>query len=79
MAQLDMIVHQYKMHKGQPQLVKVVPYVRLSNGSEVIYLQGGKYFWAGGEEAKAKDIPAWVKEQVADLADVAKREVGLAS
>lgn len=79
MAQLDMIPHQYKMMKGAPVLVKTVPYIRLSNGSEVIYLQAGKYFWAGGDEVKAKELPDWVKDHVGKLSETAKHDVGLSS
>lgn len=77
-AQLDPRPHQFEMRKGEPVLVKVVPYVRFSNGKQVIYAQSGKFFFAEeGGECKPKDLPEWVAAEVANLSPEVKDEVGL--
>lgn len=77
--ELDMRPHHFKMVGGQPELIKVVPYIRLNGGKNVpeVYIQNGRYFSAGGPEIKKADVPEWVKEAVKNLSEEAKAEVGL--
>ena len=80
MAQLDYRVHQYKMVKGEPELQRVLPYIRVSGPGDAppIFIQGGKFFYAGGDEIKPKELPEWSKDALAALTPEAKAEVGLA-
>lgn len=59
---------------------QVSPYVCLRNGDEApVYIQGGHFFWAGGEEVPQKDVPKWAIEAANGLTEETRREVGLAS
>jgi hypothetical protein len=83
MPALNLKPHAFKMVRGQPQLDRVDPYVRLSkrmddNTTGIVYIQGGRYFSEEGETAlKKTEVPEWVAAEVAKLSDQCKAEVGL--
>ena len=67
--------HQVQVKGGRTVIRRVLPYVRLSNGDEQIYVQGGKYYDPGGGEIET--LPSWVHGQVEKLSEEARGDIGL--
>lgn len=75
--QLNLKPYQFQKREGMYVLTRVDNYLRLANNSaQEVYLQGGKFFAAGGPEIQHKDVPQWVFEAMKDCSDAALTEVG---
>lgn len=64
MPSLSLKTHEVTVNKqGEATGVRVTPYIRLCSGSgPPIFLQGGGYFYEGGEPVPKADIPDWVED-----------------
>lgn len=79
--------HEYKKSRNGSVLAHLNPYVRLKASTKdedgelidhaPVFIQGGVYYYEGGVEIPAKEIPSWVPAEVAKLSEKVKREVGL--
>lgn len=49
--------HQFAIKKAQPA-------IRLSNNGDVVYIQHGKFWTAGGIPLAEKDLPGWAKDEL---------------
>lgn len=78
MATLDLRPHRFGVKEGRTVFLGANPYVRLSmEGESPIFIQGGKYFGAGGPELKKTEVPKWVDTETKKLSPLALREAGL--
>jgi len=74
---------------GAIRLTSVRPYVRLSRrvtdkehqegieSAALIFIQGGSFYTADGEQTEESDLPEWAKEEMKKLTPRARREAGL--
>jgi hypothetical protein len=53
------------------------PYLRLSNGGEIVQIQSGEFYGNGGGPIADKNVPGWVWEQIENLPPHVKREYKL--
>lgn len=79
MSEFTLKPHTFERIEGTQQyrLTKVIPYVRLGNDNESVFLQAGKMFYVSGEVVKTP--PAWVKEEMGKMTAKALAEVGFES
>jgi hypothetical protein len=73
-------VHVFEKAPGADHatLKSVRPVLRLSsrdNGE--VFIQGGRYWTAGGEAIKSKDLPAWVGDEIKKCSPAALAECGI--
>ena len=64
---LEMKPHKYTKDKlsGQAKLTSVNNYLRITEGKlPPVFIQGGKFYSAGGKELAGDQLPAWVPERV---------------
>lgn len=61
--------HQFAIKKAQPAL-------RLSSNGEVVYIQHGKFWTAGGLPIPERDLPGWVKDELGKCNPKALAEAG---
>jgi hypothetical protein len=69
-------VFQKVPNTNQFRLKEVHPYVRLTDGEEVVYIQDGSVYSGGGEPFAAAAVPAWFHEKVKTLNPAILRECG---
>jgi hypothetical protein len=64
MAGLRLKTHDVDVNRsGEAVATRVTPYIRLCEGvGPPIFLQGGGYFYEGGEEVPTKDRPEWLSK-----------------
>lgn len=72
--------HHFEKVPGEQaqRLVRVTPYVRLSEGGRAVYLKGGKVLFEDGTVVPDKLRPDWLDRAIADMNPVARAEVGFA-
>lgn len=72
-------VHQFQRVPGtqSEKLVKTSPAMRLSAGGQEVYVQEGRYWTAGGDPVKAKDLPEWVAGELKKASPAALSECGI--
>ena len=79
---LSLKPHEYRKQPDSSSavLTRLNPYIRLRQlgGDEPpIFIQGGLFFYEGGQEIPKAKLPAWVLEELKKLTPKARKEVGL--
>lgn len=70
--------HITKMGRGETVVARVTPYIRLRSGENPpIFVQGGAFYWEGGQRVKDADLPDWVEPELDKLTPEVRREAGL--
>jgi len=72
-------IHVYEREPGTQvhRLVKTYPAMRLSANGQEVYIQHGRYWTAGGQPIKSKDLPDWVASEVIKCSPQALAECGI--
>jgi hypothetical protein len=74
---LDLKVHHIVRHPEKGDVLeRVTPYLRLTEGDDKIYLQGGNVFWEEGDPVPRKEWPEWLPSRLLTLSPAAAEEVG---
>lgn len=74
--------HEVRKIKGREVLV-ARPYIRLRKANEdgealpTVFIQNGNFYFEDGTVIEEKDLPTWVKPEIAKISPQAKKEVGL--
>lgn len=85
MSELDLRgVHVFRKERGTSQfrLAEVHPLMRIAQKnaaglSEEIFIQNGRYWTAGGEQIRSRDLPEWAREQLSKASKTALAECGI--
>lgn len=63
-------------NKNEYRLKEIHPVVRLSSGEEVVFIQDGTVYDAGGNVLEEDTRPGWFISEVGKMTPTALREVG---
>ena len=75
---LSLKTHEFTMKRGQPVISRTNPYVRLCRGEgPPVFIQGGSFYYEGGQEVKEGEFPDWLPEMLKTLSLEVREEVGL--
>lgn len=72
-------VHVFEREQGSLnyKLSKIFPAMRLATEGQEVYIQHGRYWTAGGDPIKSKDLPVWVADELAKCSPAALAEAGI--
>lgn len=73
---LNLQTHKAVKRGGSVVMTATAPYVRLSDGEQVIFIQKGKFWTENPKAPEVKDPPAWAIEQANNLTPKVAAEVG---
>lgn len=78
-ASFSPVVHHMTKLAGQQgyRITSITPLTRLTNYGEVVLLQHGQFWDAGGNALKT--IPAWAYAEMRKMSEAALKEVGFAA
>lgn len=78
MTKFSAVVHHMNKdpETNRYRVTHITPLTRLSANGEVVMLQSGAFFDAGGVEIKSVDVPVWALKEMAKMTPKALKEVG---
>ena len=72
-------VHVFKKTPGTNsfRLVDTKPLMRLCSGSNVVFIQHGRYWTPGGDPIPSKELPEWARVELTKVSQAALAECGI--